>query len=220
MAEWTYAVISREIDLDWAKDQHPDVAEKLAASQSTTSDDTYERFARMGVVSGTNRGADYDSHLITEHTVWLRPSRFRKATDNNEAELRGLYPEGVRFTLLGDQCCNPVAESMDTCLAVGFPSIGDGQNRSSLLRDLVPLQYGFNDLMNMIRENLDYSTPATWINRNAVDEEALPEQRAEPGTLHLINGNPNMPLSDNFFQEAQSQLPPNIIEFAQMLQGS
>lgn len=215
MDEWGYCILSREIDIDAAKEKYPDVDDKLAVGNGA---DGYERIARLGVLGGSRRGSDQDQNLITQHTAWLRPSRFRKGKSTTD-ELRAAFPDGVRVVVVSDQVCEAEPEKMDGCLSVAHPSPGDGQNRSSLLKDLVDLQDTFNTLVNMIREVMDKGIPATWFNDMVIDKEALSDQVSEPGAMHPAQWSASSPLSDAFWQEAPAQLPGDVISFAQLVMG-
>jgi len=212
MAEWGYAVIAREIDREQAEEKYGD----LVGSDEST-DNTYERTARIGVLGGTKFGTDGTKSLVTEYTCWLRPSKFRKSSAS--AELRQFFPNGLRATIVSGKCVETLAETMDTALAVEFPSPGDGQNRPSLMKDMVHLQDAFNHGMNMVEEHFEYGIPSTWFDEDAVDAEAVPEQRSEPGSYHPAKAPAGVALSAAFWQEAPSVLPDGLMDFLQNVQG-
>ena len=220
IAEWDYAILPRERGLNGAKEQYPDDAAGLTASTST-GEGSFERNARLGVLGGTGSkvSSETQSDLITEYTAWIRPARYRKAADEVQAELKEHFPEGVRVVVMGERCCEAVSESMDTCLSVEFPSPGDGQNRPSLMKDMVPLQDAFNDGMNMLREHFDFSIPATWVDTSAVDEEALPDQRSQPGAIHTIQVPAGKSIADVIMQEQTPSMPAELGSFLENISG-
>lgn len=215
--EWDYACISRERSVAKLKRLYPNIKQYIQGS-TDTGEWSYERFARLGVLGGDRSFAEAYKHLATEHTCWLRPERFEKAPDEVQDELNTFYPEGVRATVISDRLADATPEDLEKVLAVGHPSPGDGQSRPSLLHDLIPIQDAFNDGMNQAREFFDYGIPALWINGEAVDSEAIPEQRSEYGAIHTANwplGRGAM--TDAFFQEAPAVLPDGLIQFISMV---
>ena len=218
IARWPYLVLSDEMDRDAAREEYEN--EEIEGVEDTTSS-AYERYARLGVLSGTrSQGAgEVAKDLVTRHIVWLRPSRYRKLTEDARKEIKAVFSDGVRVTVCGGTFCEATVADWDN-LAVAFPAPGDGQNRPSLLRDLVPLQDAFNDGMNQVREFFDYGIPATWFNEDSIDAEAISVQRSEPAAMHPAAAPAGRALSDAFWQEAPAVLPPGLMEYLQTIQGS
>jgi hypothetical protein len=210
MDRWGYVVLSEEMDLWEAKEEYPDYAEDLEPS-TTSAEAQYEALARMNVI-GSARGASSDGlkNIVTRHTAWIRPSRYRKATDELKEKLPQMFPDGVRVTMLGKIVCDAVPERIEDALVVQWPSPGQGQNRPSLLHDLVPIQDAYNDYKNNLRESAGYINPATWVDGDAIDSEALPEQRSEPGAIHVILPKAGKSIQDSVFQEASNGMSPEL----------
>lgn len=214
MERWGYAVLSEEIDLWEAKDEYPDFASDIESADTSTAEASFERTARLGILANRKSGAAYgEAHkgLVTQHVAWIRPSRYRKASDEVRRELKALYPNGVRCTMISGKAVECVGQSMEEELRVEWPSPGQGQNRPSLLHDLVPIQEAFNDCMNMLREHFEFSIPATWIAEGSVDSEALSEQRSAPGVIHTITVPSGASINDLIMQEQVAQLPPELV---------
>ena len=60
--------------------------------------------------------------------------------------------------------------------ASGHSTPGDGQNRSSLMRDMVAQQDTFNDCWNQQKEIFDYCIPDVYMDAKTID--AMAEGRA------------------------------------------
>lgn len=218
---WPYAVLSHERDVSSAKEEYPDSADFITASNVTSGEAAFERIARIGVLGGTKSYTNADSfaELVTEHTAWFRPAKYRKLPKEVQAKVKSLYPGGFRCVVISDHVCEMEAESIDDALAVGFPAPGDGQNRPSLLKDCVPLQDAFNDFMNMMREHADYCIPATWYDSTGIDDEAMVEQRSEPGAMHGIKVPNGKSITDVIWQETAPQLPAEVTQLAETISG-
>lgn len=211
MERWGYAVLSEEVDIWEAKDDYPDFADDITADSGTSSESSFERFARLGILAN-KRGSESEvvKNLVTEHNAWIRPSRFRKATEDVRAELKSLYPDGVRVTMISKKAVDCVPEKIEDALRCEWPAPGQGSSRPSLLHDLIPIQEAFNDALNMLREHFEFSIPATWVT-DSVDSEALAEQRSAPGVIHQITVPSGASISDLVMQEQVAQLPPELV---------
>ncbi len=210
--KWGYAVHSEEVDLYEAKEDNPDYAEEIKSDSGDSSETAYERYARLGILANKKGVSSfYDSlkNLVTEHTAWIRPSRYRKAPEAVRPELKALYPNGVRITVFSGKAVKCEPETIEQALTVDWPTQGKGSSRPSLMNDCVPLQMAFNDCMNMLREHIDYSIPATWVS-DSIDSEAISEQRSAPGVVHTLTIPPGASINDLIFQEQAPQLPPEL----------
>jgi hypothetical protein len=213
MERWGYAVLSEEVDIWEAKEEHPDFANDISASEGVTSEASYERFARLGILAN-KRGAESQGEtvksMVTEHNAWIRPSRYRKASAEAQEELKKLYPEGLRATVISSKCVKCVPEKIEDALKCEWPAPGQGSSRPSLLHDLIPIQEAFNDALNMLREHFEFSIPATWVT-DTVDSEALAEQRSAPGVIHQITVPSGASINDLVMQEQVAQLPAELV---------
>lgn len=211
--KWGYCVLSEEGDIWEAKEDYPDFADEIRADSNDSSESYYERYARLGILANRRGGATKDEalkNIVTTHHAWIKPSRFRKAGEGVRDELRKAFPNGVHATIISGKCVDYEPQSMQDALKVDFPAPGQGNARPSMLYDLVPIQQAFNDNLNMLREHIDFSIPARWVT-DAVDTEALAEQKAAPGVIHTITVPAGASINDLVMQEDVAQLPPELV---------
>jgi hypothetical protein len=184
--DFPYAAISTEIDITVAKHDYKFAAKKIQEGSGSLGESSYERFARLGVLQGTRsltQVAEAYKHLVTRNIVWLRPCAFVDLPEESREELETIFPNGVKVTFVGGAYCGAVAEAMDDHLAIEHPLPGDGQNRPSMMKAMIPIQDSFNDLMNLSKEIYDYTVPSTWVDESAVDPRST--ERASLGTWRL-----------------------------------
>lgn len=209
---WGYSVISFERDMWEAKDEYPDYAEDITATDGT-AEGQYEKFMRLGILSNRRNGqVDGMKNLTTEHHAWVRPGRFRKTSEKVRTELAALYPEGVHMTVISGKCVDAEPMDMEAQLRVDWSRPGKGASRPSLLNDIIPLQMALNDHLNELREHVEFSIPATWIAEDSVDGEALSEQKSAPGVIHLLRVPNGSSINDLIFQEQVAQLPSELVQ--------
>jgi hypothetical protein len=72
---------------------------------------------------------------------------------------------------------------MDDHLTVEFPIPGDGMNRPSQGKRVVPVQDTFNDEINLWHEAHDYCIPTTFMYSETGDIEAIRSQVSQPGNI-------------------------------------
>lgn len=222
--EWPYVILSDEIDINIAKTTYKNAADEIKEGSATTGESAYERIARMGVLQGSKllmQAGDAFGHMVTRQRVYLRPSAFQKVgNETTRQQLEQLYPEGCFIIFCGDAYCESRNESMDDHITVGHASPGDGQNRSSLGKPMVPIQDAFNDLMNERREVYDYCIPVTWMNAELGDINALREQISEPGN-HIPVSAPSglTDLQGAFYTEPPASVSGDMVEAINFLGG-
>jgi hypothetical protein len=209
MLRWPYAILSVEQDLYEAKDEFPDDADDIESGDNSNAEASYERLARLGILANRRGSSGYGEtlkNLVTRHEAWVRPSRYRKATDAVQAQLKELFPKGLHATVIGEVCCDCEGGTIEDQLRCEWAIDGEGSSRPSLLHDVVPIQEAYNDIKNQQRENADYGIPATWIDGGALDSEAIPEERSEPGAIHVMTPGQNKSIQDCVFQEQPAQI--------------
>lgn len=231
IAKWPYACIAQEKEVVELKEDHADYADKIQAGQNGIGDN-FEITARLGVLGrgrGTANGGDSGNHLTTEYYIWFRPSMFRecdkkkgKEADANKTvskELRDMFKTGVRVCFVGDTYCGSVEESMDDHLEVSHPLPGDGQNRPSMGRDVVPLQDVTNDSYNLWKETYDYCIPVTYMNIGVNDIAALHEQASIPGNHLPMKKKDGESMADQFYRDQPASVTGDFISFLQDVKG-
>jgi hypothetical protein len=230
--EWPYAILSKELDINIAKAEYPEIADKIRKGGSDSGESSYERMARLGVMQSTRMQmqADAYAHLVTRHIVWYRKcayeqlgadSKSQRPSDHpGKAILESEYPDGCKVIYVGGEVAEVIAESMDDHLAVKHPMPGDGMHRASLLKLIVPVQDAYNDYKNLEKEIYDYTVPKKYVAQDIIDVDALQEQINEPGNTVPCNmPTPGAKLSDFMHEEEASQVPASMIAAYQDLRG-
>lgn len=224
-SEFTYCIISDDLDLNYCKELFAEQADKIQPGPSSLGESAYERFARLGALQGTNRRlqpGDAYQHLATRHRVWLRPAAFNHLADTYRDQFKQLYQHGCHVTFCGGAYCGSCDESMDDHIAVAHPRAGDGQNRPSLGKDGVSLQDAVNDYKNQEKEYLDYGIPATWCDSALVDNPAVREQISQPGNRYSVPLTPGGQdvMATHFFTEPPASCPPSLVQAYEDMRGS
>lgn len=219
-----FVAISDEIDVYQAKDEYPDHAEKIIEGSASLGESSYERIARLGVLQGTRlimQAGDAFAHMVTRHTVFLRPNTYNKAPKEDRDWLKETFPNGIKSIFCGDTYCWSNTVSMDDQVSIGFPGPGDGMSRPSMGKRLVGIQDVFNDEMNLWHEAHDYCVPTLFMYSETGDIEAVREQISEPGNIIPFTSLPPGASSaaDAFFESVLEGVPETLPNLVQFLQG-
>ncbi len=212
--DWGYCVLSHERDVWKAKADFPELEKKIDSTDSGSADSSYERYARLGVISSTRGGnSETLKGVVTEHFCWLKKWRYAKIQDTVRAEIQQAFPNGLVIHAFGSTCVDVFAidDPKAGSLAVEFPVDGEGQMRPALLSGVLDIQDAYNDIRNLMRELAEKGSPATWVNTDAgIDLDAIATQRAVPGAIHgIAAGSRN--LADVIKQEEPSIISQQVV---------
>jgi hypothetical protein len=219
-------ILSDDPEINLMKEKYSDwpEADKIKPGPTGTGEGAFERNARIGVLQGTKtwaQSADAYTHLTTRHRVFLRPAGFKEAPDDCRDRLKQLFPDGCRFTIIGEGYFGSKNVSLDKTLKVSHALDGDGMNRPSWGKDMVTVQDAYNNYENMRQEYHDYGIPKTYFDYAYLSGEAMQEQISQPGN-HIGGDNPTpgTPI-ENYFYTTQALTPPaDLIEAEQDLRDA
>jgi hypothetical protein len=179
--------------------------------------------ARIGVLQGTKlltASGETWSNLITRHRAYFRPSFFRAAAKADREALEQAFPKGCLVVICGDAYCASYDVSMDERLSVQHSTPGDGQNRSSLMHDMVGPQDTFNDCWNQQKEIFDYCIPDVYMDTMTIDAMAREERTAEPGAEIPVVIGPGESIEQKILFGQNVEVPQTLINALNTLSGS
>ena len=184
---------------------------------------SYERMARIGVLQGSRlitASGETFTNLATRHIAYFRPSWFRAAPKEYREQLKEIFPDGCELIVCGGAYCESRSRSMDAFVTVGHSTPGDGQNRSSLMHDMVGPQDTFNDCWNQQKEIFDYCIPDVYMDAATLDAMAREERQAEPGAEIPIVLQPGEDINSKVLFGQNVEVPQTLILALTTLSGS
>lgn len=228
MKRWPYCILSEELETEYAQEEYPDAVDTEGNSTIHDSGDNqgesaYERMARIGVLQGTKlitASGETWKNLVTRHRAYFRPSFFRAASKANRDKLKEIFPKGCLLVVCGDAYCGSWDCSMDERLVVGHSTPGDGQNRPSLMHDMVGIQDSFNDGNNQQKEIFDYCIPEVYMDSASLDAMAREERPAQPGAEVPIVLAPNEDIQHKVMFGQNVEAPATLVTWLQTLSGT
>jgi hypothetical protein len=247
-----FVILFDDPDVLTAKSDYPQIRTKIAGGQGSPAESDWERWARLGVRQARKsyflNGGSL-SFVTTKTKAYLRPECYESDVcdaawnETNESgeqmtvrdKLKELFPDGWCITLIGENYAESWNKSLDDAVVIGFPREGDGMTGRAMTEGLVVVQDSYNDKKNAEREAYEKGWPSTWVSGQAVDYDALLDQRSEPYAFHeikelrpgqsieqVIYREPEMNLSATFIQsmeEDSGSLPQKISGALPALQG-
>ena len=109
---------------------------------------------------------------------------------------------------------------MDAFVKVAHSTPGDGQNRSSLLHDMVGPQDTFNDCWNQQKEIFDYCIPDVYMDSATLDAMAREERKAEPGAEIPVILQPGDNINNKVLFGQNVEVPATLVQALNTLSGS
>ncbi len=226
--KWPYCIISREYEIETLQEEYPnavneDGESKINDSGDSMGESSYERMARIGVLQGTRlitASGETWSNLVTKHIAYFRPGFFRAAAKDVRDELKEIFPDGCELIVSGDAYCESRPRSMDAFIRAAHSTPGDGQNRSSLMHDMVGPQDTFNDCWNQQKEIFDYCIPDVYMDSATLDAMAREERKAEPGAEIPVVLQPGENINNKVMFGSNVEVPQTLINALNTLSGS
>lgn len=226
-AKWPYCVISREFEMEVLQEEFPNAVDDQGESLirdmgDSMGESSYERMARIGVLQGSKlitASGETWSNLVTKHIAYFRPSWFRAAPKEYRDQLKELFPDGCELIVCADAYCSAKNCSMDAFIKVGHSTPGDGQNRSSLMHDMVGPQDTFNDCWNQQKEIFDYCIPEEFMDSNTLDTLAREERKAEPGAAIPVVLGPGEDIRTKVMFGQNVEVPATMIAALETISG-
>lgn len=245
MSNFPYFIWYRDVDVRNARQDHPHIRKRINGGECGLAESPYERYARLGVLGGAKQRqwAASVAHITTEVHAWLRPSAFSDEEFDAPFEMAGptdlvdghapsvrdmiakIYTDqqggftGLHVVALGQTYSQSWPESMDDCLQVETPFVGDGQSGVAIMEGAFVAQDLFNDLMNYIAETFGFGAPSTWVYASDVDFEALQDQKARPFEFRQFKrlGENTNSVAGNVYREPNPEVPGSLKDTIQFL---
>lgn len=226
--KWPYAVNSEEFELETLQEDYPNVVDEhgeslIKGSGDEMGESAYERMARIGVLQGSRlltASGETFTNLATRHIAYFRPSFFRATSKKYRDQFAEIFPDGCELIVCGGEYCESRPKSMDDVITVSHSTPGDGQNRSSLMHDMVGPQDTFNDCWNQQKEIFDYCIPDVYMDSATVDSMATEERKAEPGAEIPVVLLPGENIANKVMFGQNVEVPQTMILALNTLSGS
>lgn len=214
--EFPYLIRVREVPTAIVRATYPELAKqitgKIEGGNQGNVDNTLELRARRQAA----QGATIDNRAVLTNTgdevtlkeTWLRSWAFWSIDDETKRkQLLALFPDGCKITFADEVFCEVIPESMDDHWRICHALPGRGQVREPIGGTLIMLQEIVNDLTNIIRDVIEFTLPATFVDNEVLDVKKWARSNVLAGAVYSVRPKPNRSVSEAFYQTTPGQLP-------------
>jgi hypothetical protein len=228
LPECGYALRYKEIDVHEARARFPDKASKITPGRGGPGGDDIDRLARVNVDQGMMNSfntQDSQANDVTWVRAWLRPWQLLELNQEFRDQIIKMFPKGLYVNFCGDVYCEARDQSMDDCLTLIHGRRGDGMHRAGLLDWLLPIQKVLNNWLELVNDYFVRGIPATWMDNETFNIEAVNGQANEVGQRHPFqspggtNVTPQQPIEQLVWQETPPPFPEELRPFVQFFTG-
>ena len=211
-AEFPYIIRSRELHKAYVRRAYPEIADQIVGGGTGVGGDSIERKARRQLAQGLtveNRAIQVNmGDEVTFKEAWFRPWAFYQNDDSAvRDEMLQLYPDGVYIAFSEDVFCEGRGEKMDDHWRVCHALPGRGQIREPIGGSLVQLQEITNDLYNIVRDSVEFTLPATFVDNDVLDVDRWARSNVLAGAMYNVRAKAGRSVSDSFWQTQPGMLP-------------
>lgn len=138
---------------------------------------------------------------------WLRRTAFFQEEDKDtRKELLDLFPDGVCIVTADDLFLEARSERMDDHWRICHALPGKGQIREPIGGSLVQIQEIINDLVNMIRDTIEFTMPMTFVDQGVFDIRKLARSANGAGMMYNATRQGGRPIGEGFYQTNPGQV--------------
>lgn len=225
-ADFTFLMLSDEIDISSAKAQYPLIAKKIQGGEPGPAEFMFDRTTRIALTQGlhlVSQMAEALDSLPTLQTVWVRPCMFAEIDDPEcRAWFEDNYPDGGKVVFLGNEYAESCNESMDDHWSVGHAVRGHGQATPAYGYSMLVVQDAFSDAFDLEMETHMRAIPAIYADPQVFDFPAYSRERAIPGARYPLKHDldPNINVANKWMAEPQVQVSAQLIALRDALSTS
>lgn len=216
-----WLIYEDEFHIAQLKCLYPDYADKITSGSTHTS--SYERYIR-------SNWEEYYENLdqyATCDRIWFRPDAFYLLDKENALRLKGLFPNGVYFSVVNNNVLEVKDESLDDHWTI---TINPGDNRIYAdpgCKSTVPMQFLTNEIMQLQVECFKYALPTTFADPEFLNFQKYSESTKSPGMIYPMKKPPNGRMEDNVaslitanYPAESAELDAKIEKLAQFTSGA
>lgn len=212
--EFPYIIRSRELHKAYVRRAYPEIADRIVGGGSGNSagGDSVERKARRQLAQGLtveNRAVQVNmGDEVTFKEAWFRPWAFYQLDEAAvRDELLKMYPDGCYVAFSEDVFCEGRGEKIDDHWRICHALPGRGQVREPIGGSLTQLQEITNDLYNIVRDSVEFTLPATFVDNDVLDVDRWARSNVLAGAMYNVRAKAGRSVSDAFWQTQPGMLP-------------
>lgn len=200
-----------EMNTAAAKDEFENIADKISANSDFY---TYERWGR----TSSELLGDTMFNQVTVRYCWLRPWAFwALGSDKKEliTSLKKKAPDGCCVVFVNDEFAEAYDEELDDHWSLSNNTLDSWLHAIPIGRSSLDSQDAYNESNNLNIQKQAFGIKETFVSTDLIDEEAYRQQKAGPGYVTFVSGNPGEPLSNGVAQIKTAELDEEEVAFGE-----
>lgn len=183
--------------------------------QDTEDTDILYRWAR----NNQDYRGQTPKYVATVRKAWLRPWAFNRIADEDErAELKRLFPEGLLATFIGRDLIQVESQKLDDHWTISKNPLYKHLAGDALGTPLIPLQDTTNEIFNLSRDTIAHGISETFVESGVLDLNNYGSQQAKPGNITSTLIASQKSLGESFFQTRPATLSGEVGVFSEKVE--
>jgi hypothetical protein len=213
-----------DLDESFVKAMFPFAKNRIRPEGTDSAEIELDRIARMNTnlaIQGKYVTGDSMQRLTTVCYTFMRPSFFyaSEVRDEVKEQLCELFPDGCLVITAGTEFIMARNCNMNDHVVIGHPYPESGQNRRSLLTNIIPIQKRLNDWMDLMGDFFVRTVPKRYYDQTSFDIELIQSQDNTPGGAIPFMARPGIAFSQLMGTDPMVQNQPAMAEFIKWFEG-
>jgi hypothetical protein len=199
----------------------PDLRDKLGEQEwagDSSGISAQGRLARDVASSPTGSFISPRKNRWLYSRFWLRPAMFEMVgNDEIRTQLKKLYPQGVKVTLVQGEVAAMDAERLDDVWAMCKPDVSEYIFADAICKDYMSIQDMINDLYNLVAETMERAIPYLIADPMVLDVLQLSKQRGKPGQIIPAKAGVGARLNDSIIKAPTATVDPEVFQWMEKI---
>lgn len=186
------------------------------AGSTASAWDQYDEWARLS----PQYMGEYPINVVTIKRAWLRPAAFNVLQNEDDIDqLKELFPDGVKVSLVNDCFGAAVNEAIDDCWTITHNPLADYVHYDPLGLLLVSIQEITNDLLSLTLQTIEHGIGQTFADPAVLSFKAYNQTEVTPGGIFPAQAKSGKTLGEGFYELKTATLSAEVLPFAQQIQN-
>ena len=209
--ECSYLIYSYETHYANVLEQYPKLREVIKGGAAY---DLYEQWGRTSI----QYHGEHPVNNVTVRNCWLRPCSFNILTEEECAELKKEFPDGVKVVVVNDTIAHACNENLDDCWTLTYNPLSDHIHFDPIGLLLTSVQDITNDLISLVVQTVEHGIPQTFADPKVLNFKAYRDSEAIPGGIYPATPRSGKPIGDGFYEVKTATLSHEVLPFAEKVQ--
>lgn len=178
---------------------------------------SYDMYEQWGRTSPQYRG-EHPVNNVTVRNCWFRSCAFNVLGKDEADELKKLFPDGVKVTVLDDLVADAINNNVDDYWTLTYNPLSDHIHFDPIGLLLTSVQDITNDLISLVLQTIEHGIPQTFADPKVLNFNSYRNSEVIPGGIYPATPKSGKPLSEGFYEVKTATLSQEVLPFATKVQ--